>query len=274
MEVALLIGRAGISGRGSMFGRTANWFFLLWVQFLGLGAGCGSSNTPPIRTEIVPYTMEQQLIREEAKFARYRIRSGDEIKLAFKYESELDQEYVLVLPDGLISAAGLPAAVKAAGLTLEELDEILTREYAKDIRNPEISVIIQKISDSQVYVLGEVSKPGLYTMPVNGMGVIQAIAMAGGHTELAQTSLAVVLRATNEGFMVRSLDLSHIEKTGFVGMEFLDLQPYDVIYVPRSTLGDFTYYSKAIFGSFLNVTRLFWDIYAIANIDKIDRIVR
>ena len=135
-------------------------------------------------------------------------------------------------------------------------------------------MIVRTISDPQVYVLGEVNKPGLYKMPQNGLGVIQAISMAGGYTDDAKKSYTAILRATEEGFMIRSVDLSGIEHVGFAGMDYFDLQMYDVIYVPRSSVGNFRYYSTAIFGSALNITRFFWDIYALANIDKIDRIVR
>lgn len=248
------------------------WNFVLFLPVLL--TGCGSGGGLPVETEVVPYTEEQVAAREEARNARYRLRVGDEIRLAFKYESKLNQRDILVLPDGHISAEGLDKPVKAAGRTIEELDNDLTMEFAKDIRSPELSVIVQTISDPEIYVLGEVNKPGLHKMPSNGVGVIQAIALAGGFTEDAKRSQAAILRATEEGFMIRSIDLSGIESIGFADMSYFDLQMYDVIYVPRSSIGDFSYYSNAIFGSALNITRFFWDIYAIANIDKIDRIVR
>jgi len=237
-------------------------------------AGCGSGSAMPVETEIVPYSEEQLAARNEARSARYRIRVGDELRLSFKYESQMNQNNVLVLPDGHISAEDLSAGVKAAGRTIEELDMDLTKEYGKDMRNPDLSVIMLKISDPEVYVLGEVRDPGLYKMPTNGVGVIQAIAMAGGFTEHAKKSYTAVLRATDEGFMVRSLDLTGTEHLGFADMSFFDLKMYDVIYVPRSSLGNWAYYTKAIFGSALNISRFFWDISAIANINNLGLVNR
>jgi hypothetical protein len=98
--------------------------------------------------------------------------------------------------------------------------------------------------------------------------------LAGGFDSDARKSETVILRATDEGFMVRVIDLSNIEQFGFEGLAFFDIQPYDVIYVPRSSLGDLSYVTDTLFGSALKVTQLFWDIYAIANLDKIDRLVR
>jgi protein involved in polysaccharide export with SLBB domain len=246
---------------------------ILVLPFLLTGCSSGGAGLG-VETEVVPYTEEQLAAREEAKEARYRIREGDELRLSFKYEPKLDQDEILVLPDGYISPEGLNGPVKAEGRTIEELDEDLTAQYAMDIRDPELSVIVRTVSDPQVYVLGEVNKPGLYKMPENGLGVIQAISMAGGYTDDAKRSYTAILRATDEGFMIRSVDLSGIEHVGFASMDYFDLQMYDVIYVPRSSVGNFKYYSNAIFGSALNITRFFWDIYALANIDKIDRIVR
>lgn len=251
------------------------WRFGISTLLLALYlTGCGSGGSLPVKTELVPYDEEQLAARKEARNARYRIRVGDELRLSFKFEPLMNQESVLVLPDGHISTLDLETGVKAAGRTIDELDQELTQEYGKDMRNPDLSIIVLKISDPQIYVLGEVRKPGLYKLPTNGTGVIQAIAMAGGYTEHAKKSYTAVLRATDEGFMVRSLDLSGMEHTGFADMSYFDLQMYDVIYVPRSSLGNWAYYTEAIFGSALNISRFFWDISAIANVNNIGGIYR
>jgi len=111
-------------------------------------------------------------------------------------------------------------------------------------------------------------------MPWKGVGVLQTIALAGGFEDDAHKSETVVMRATDEGFMVRVIDLSNVQDLGFGSLEYLDIQPYDIVYVPRSTLGDFSYVTGALFGSALDITQFFWDVYALVNLDKIDRIVR
>lgn len=237
-------------------------------------AGCGGGHQMEVQTEVVPYTEEQSAAREQAKNAEYRLRTGDRVSVSFKFEPELDQERLLILPDGRLAMPGLDTPIPAAGRTLRELDASLTREFAADYKDPELSIIITDITDPEVYVLGEVERPGLYKLPADGVGVIQAVASAGGFSDHANKSQTVVLRATDEGFMIRSYDLSYLEYAGLQNMLYFDLQAYDIVYVPRSGLGDFAYLTSSIFGSALNVTRFFWDIYAIANLDKIDRIVR
>lgn len=236
--------------------------------------GCGSGGGRQVQTEVIPYTAEQQEARVQAKEARYRLRAGDVIKIAFKFETDLDQSTVLVLPDGYISPEGLRSSVKAAGRTVDELNLELESAYARDYRNPDLSVVIVEISSPEVYVLGMVKLPGMYKLPTNGVGVVQAIASAGGFLPDASRSGVVLIRASEEGFVLRSLDLDHLEDVGFRDLAVFDLQPYDVIYVPRTGLGDFKYYAESVFGTALNMSQFFWDIYAIANIDKVQTVIR
>jgi hypothetical protein len=40
----------------------------------------------------------------------------------------------------------------------------------------------------------------------------------------------------------------------------VDVQPYDVIYVPRSRIGDFAYFSKTVLSGLVQITRIASDI--------------
>ena len=59
-----------------------------------------------------------------------------------------------------------------------------------------------------------------------------------------------------------------------VSPELYDVRPYDIIYVPRSAIGDFDAFGDSVLSHLVNFSRLFWDVYAIVNIDKIERVVR
>lgn len=235
-------------------------------------SGCASSRRP-VSTQMVPYTPEQLSARDQIKDARYRIRPGDVLRLAFKYEKDLDQKNILVLPDGYISLPEV-GTVKVTGLTLPEVSAQLRELYGRDYRNPDLHVVLEAIGDPEIYVLGTVERPGLYKLPIRGMGVMQAVAAAGGFAKGAEASNTVILRAAEDGFVVRTYDLGHIEEDGIMDLSYFDLQPYDIVYVPQSKLGDLQYVTGSLFGSLKDMTDFFWDIYALANIDKIDRLVR
>lgn len=236
-------------------------------------AGCGSGGSHGVRTEVVPFSPEELALRQEAQDARYRLRVGDVLSVRFKYLTELDQHRILVLPDGRISMAGLEGQ-KAAGLTIDELDAAMTAHFARDYRNPELSVTVDELGPRSVYVLGEVRSPGLYTLPHGGEGALQAVALAGGFGPGAARSETVVMRVTDEGFLYRRIDLGKPEKSGLPHLAALDLQPYDVVYVPRSPIGDLQAFSQTFLSSMLNVGSLFWDVYGVLNLDKIDRLTR
>jgi len=243
---------------------------------LGLGFlnGCGSSETPPVRTEMVPFTPQQQQQSAQADNVAYRFRCGDQVALDFKFEDSLDSTRLLVLPDGRLTLPGGVDPVMARGLTVLELDSALTAAYGADYRNPELSVMVEALADLHVYVMGYVKRPGEVTVPSGGLSVLQAIAAAGGYDDGAAASETVLMRVTPDGFLLRQIDLSHLEKRGIPDLLALDLQPYDVIYVPRTALGDFAEFTDSFVGGLLNFGDLFWDIYTITNLDKVENIWR
>jgi len=69
--------------------------------------------------------------------------------------------------------------VPAAGSTVEEFHEILTRHLAGYLNDPQVSVDILKYESQKFFVLGEVKEPGAF--PVDGdTTLLEAIGMAKG----------------------------------------------------------------------------------------------
>lgn len=239
-----------------------------------LAAGCGSSGRSAVRTELVPFTPEQRAALQEARGARYRLRVGDTFAVDFQYQDEFDQHRITVLPDGQITMSGAED-LKALGLTVQELDSTLTARFARDYRNPELSVIFEEFGKSSVDVLGEVRHPGEYGIPPGvGGGVLQAIALAGGFAEGAAPAEVLILRVTEQGWLYRRCNLSHLEKSHLQDPAYLDLQPYDIVYVPRSAVGDWASFSENVLPGIGELGRLFWDVYAVTNLEKIGVINR
>jgi len=235
--------------------------------------GCSATTRHPVSTTFCPYTKQQKELWDNSRNARYHLRPGDRFQVIFQYQSELNQKNVVVLPDGTATMVGVDV-VPVTGLTVSQLDSLLTAYYARDYINPDLSVIIEQLGKREVYVLGQVKSPGLKQLSERGNGILQAIAMAGGFKESAHTSDVLLIRATDQGFVYRHVDLSHLEKNGLLGPDVLDLQPYDIIYVPRTAVGDLVQFTQQILGSTLKFTNLFWDVYALTHLNKVDRIVR
>jgi len=113
--------------------------------------------------------------------------------------------------------ANLPklGRVKLAGLSINEANYYLQKEYGKILKDPIINV---KVLNHFVTILGEVNKPGKYMIDNEQMTLIELIGLSNG---LSSVKLQVNLR-----------ELAGIEKKNIV------LQPDDIVYVVPTKMKD------------------------------------
>ncbi len=83
-----------------------------------------------------------------------------------------------VLPDGTINIP-IVGQVKAVGMTLKELEKVVTQGLAKQFVKPRVAVILRERHIRQVSILGSVKQPGKRVMK-DGWRIIDAIGDAGG----------------------------------------------------------------------------------------------
>jgi protein involved in polysaccharide export with SLBB domain len=247
-----------------------SWKLLRALSLLALAAllpwltGCSSQPGPAVRSSYVEFTPEQKLQFEAQGPHEYRLQEGDVLRIAFPYERDLTQEGVVVLNDGSVNLVGVDRIV-VAGRTVTEADSLITMAYAREYVEPNLSVIVQETRGRQIYVLGEVKSPGLYRLPMGGIDVLGAVAMAGGLNSDAESESAVVVRVSQEGFLAQEIDLSHVGDGAYASLALVRLEPLDVVYVPRSSIGDFAYFSRSILAGLGQITRIASDIYYLSN---------
>src|SRR3989441_4353273 len=99
---------------------------------------------------------------------------------------------VIVRPDGMISIP-LIGDVEARGVTANQLAERLAARLKEFKETPSVTVSVKEMNSYNVYVLGEVAKPGKYQLKSHTT-VLQAIAMAGGFTIYASKNKMQVVR--------------------------------------------------------------------------------
>ena len=165
---------------------------------------------------------------------RYVIQPGDTLSIKFFFNPELNEENLIVRPDGHISLQ-LVHEVKAANLTPAQLKVLLAEKYGGQLKNPEIAVIVRSVREPyRIYVDGQVRTPGEYEI-VGSLSVLQAIARAGGMSvDTAKTSDVKVIRRDKDGqAFVINVDLDRALNGGDLSQD-IRLLPYDFIYVPRS----------------------------------------
>jgi polysaccharide export outer membrane protein len=158
-------------------------------------AGCGG--TPPIGTAptIAPAPQNQLPVPQDTGTDgsyTYRLGALDKITIEVDGFPDLLRE-VVVDGVGLVSYR-LAGAVKAAGLTTTELARAIEQQMrSRHVRDPRVNVNILEAVSNVLTVDGEVERPGLYPV-YQDMSLIKAVALAGGESEFARTSVVLVFR--------------------------------------------------------------------------------
>jgi len=104
---------------------------------------------------------------------------------------------VVIRPDGMISMP-LIGDVRANGVTAEQLAKRISEKLKEFKENPAVSVSVKEVNSYNVYVLGEVMKPGKYPLK-SYTTLLQAISLAGGFTPYASKNLMQVVRNSGNG---------------------------------------------------------------------------
>jgi polysaccharide export outer membrane protein len=159
----------------------------------------------------------------------YIIGAEDVLSIYVWKEPDMSKT-VPVRPDGMISLP-LVGEIKAAGNTPVQLQDLLAESMKKLISDPQVTVIVEKVSSLSFNIVGEVNRPGYFSL-TRRMTVLDAIALAGGFRDFAKTKKVYVLRTTANGAQER-LPFNYKEViSGKNPQQNIELQPRDTIVVP------------------------------------------
>ncbi len=165
----------------------------------------------------------------------YRLYPGDQINVATPTAPELSRD-LTVGPDGRISMP-LVGPVMAADRSLGELEDDLSRLYARELRRPVVEVTLKQAAPMKVLVGGEVGTPGWVDMP-GDLDALQAILAAGGFkTSAKRTEVVVIRRGPGGRPMRRVTNLSAALKDP-TRADLVPLRRFDIIYVPRTSAAE------------------------------------
>jgi polysaccharide export outer membrane protein len=121
----------------------------------------------------------------------YVIGAEDVLDIAVWKEPD-ESRVVPVRPDGRISLP-LIHDVQAAGLSPQQLTDILTEKLKSYLNDPQVTVIVTAINSQRVFVVGEVLRAGAFPL-LPGMNVLQALSSSGGFTPYANVKKIHILR--------------------------------------------------------------------------------
>ncbi len=172
---------------------------------------------------------------EQVGSSIYMVGVGDIIEISVWNHQEL-KSTLSIRPDGFISYP-VAGEIQAAGQTTAELADQIREKLLVYMKDPKVSVNVIECRSKKVLVLGEVKTPGLYTLE-NKMTAFEAIGLAGGYLKYAELrSILVIKRPYSDcpKFILVNLHkaLDHANTS-----ENVLLEPKDIIYVPRSFIGN------------------------------------
>ncbi|MBT8143869.1 MAG: SLBB domain-containing protein [Gammaproteobacteria bacterium] len=157
--------------------------------------------------------------------ADYVIGPGDGITLQL-FGAENARYNLVVNRDGVVQLPEIgPVAV--AGMKFEQLRDELQQRIEAQMIGVEVSITLGELRSIRVFVLGDVSTPGSYT--VSGLSTItHALYLSGGITESGSLRRIQLKR---NGRTIRTLDLYRLLLQGDTRND-LRLQPGDAVFVP------------------------------------------
>jgi polysaccharide biosynthesis/export protein len=122
--------------------------------------------------------------------AEIPIGAGDLLDVAV-FGSEDFHPQVRVSSSGEINLP-LVGSLHVAGLSPELVRELIQRKLREGnfYKSPQVSVFVKEYGTENIYVLGEVQKPGSYSI-LSAQDVLQALALAGGTTPKAGRTVTI-----------------------------------------------------------------------------------
>jgi polysaccharide export outer membrane protein len=183
-------------------------FFIQWT------VGCGSAvdNT---RVELPP-PIESSTVGPDDVFV-----------LRVVGEKDLPEEYQ-VASDGTVDLPYIHR-IQVAGMEPHEIARAVRDKLIADqiLKDPSVTVMIKEYRSKKVTVLGQVQKPGSFSL-TSGLTLLQAISVSGGFTSIAKTDHVRLTRKLKTGAktVVLSVDSIMEGRTPDV-----PLQAGDVIFV-------------------------------------------
>lgn len=157
----------------------------------------------------------------------YLLGSEDVLRISVWENKELTLD-VVVRPDGKISFP-LIQDVQAEGLTAADLATAIRQRIQSYIKEPQVSVIVTQVNYPKVFIIGNVTKPGHYSLR-SETSVLQALSLAGGFTQFASLRNIKLVRGSGAKQEVRKLNYYQLIEDGGEGNYIL--KPGDTIVVP------------------------------------------
>jgi protein involved in polysaccharide export with SLBB domain len=133
-------------------------------------------------------------------FNSYRLGPDDVISVSVFNQERYSRTGIVVPPSGRISLALIKGGLFVNGKTVDEVAELIKKQYDEYIIDAQVTVSLDKAASYRYSVVGDVGQPGIRLMS-HRLTVTEALAEAGGVLPTGNRSKVLVLRRQNDGML-------------------------------------------------------------------------
>jgi polysaccharide export outer membrane protein len=159
----------------------------------------------------------------------YKVHPGDKLVVGVYDDPKLMPQEITVTPDGKI-AYPMVGEIVAGGKTTEQIRLELAAKLKKYISDPIPMVLVTDVKGNVVYVIGQVTKPGVIQMNPT-INVLQALSIAGGGNPYAKLDSIIVIRSSSGGQRILPFRYGQVA-SGKDLEQNVQLESGDVVVVP------------------------------------------
>lgn len=201
-------------------------FFFL-IPFL-LFLGCASSNVQKYSAEdIKPVTLTE-----------FILGPGDTIDINVWRQDNLSKK-IKIDASGKFSYPFI-GEINANGMSIRTLKEEIEKGLSQYYVDPVVTLSVFAVQSQKVFVLGEVTKPGVFYLD-SPTSVLEAISKSGGFTIDAKNRNVLVIRGDKNSPTVIKLDLLSAVRSADI-QQNISLQNGDIVYVPATYIANVSRY--------------------------------
>ena len=126
--------------------------------------------------------------------------------------------------DGCIEMP-LVGKVEVKNLTVDQAKDKLQASLNKYVNQ---TMLIVKLANFNLTVLGEVNKPGMYKVYQAQINLFEAVSLAGNMTNFAKNNEVKIIRQTDNGSEIITVDMGRAD---ILSSDYYYLKPNDIVYV-------------------------------------------
>jgi len=205
---------------------------ILTPQSVGAAVPAFTASSQEQQQLIEERILQSALDQKSKSQANYKIQPGDLLEIIVFKESDMGRT-LRISGNGTVTFP-LAGNLKLSELSVPEAESFLAVKLSDYIKAPQVTILIKEYGNKQIYVLGEVKKPGAIQLPTERkLTVLEAITLAGGFTDIAAPDRTKVLRNANGQNQSIEVKISRITKEGDKSADIF-LEPNDTVFVPQS----------------------------------------